>query len=446
MREIIKYYIIASVITLVILHIISVNVWMNSTSIVLFNIITFFTYSIIIYTSRLKFVSPSGKTLVLVTLSYSFLVVFVLKLLFYYHHGDFFEFQRVDSLTYDRLAREALVMGLIESINFFLSIYQYDDLGALLYISTLYRIIPDTLFVNFLNLICGVIAANVLYKTARFYMHPRYAFMTSITFFSSSFVFLFHSSGLKESLFILIVLSSSYYFLNYINNRQIGSLFFSVVLGLLILLLRPAVLAMLVAAFGISMALNRYGSSTRNLIIAAFMAIAFIYMSGTLDRLMQTFTSFEQSIMIREDATSLAGERIAIYAAALSSFLGPLPNVIVREGKENNSLYAMGLILRVLLAVPFWLGFILIIKKRLSQFFPFLLFSVMGMGALFFIMESYELRYHITYLPFVYLIAFYYLSHYDAMSKNAKSRTGLFIRLSYISLVVLILFWNFRMV
>ena len=446
MYKLINKYIIFGILLYVFLITTGNTIWADTWNFLVFNMGMLFTYALFLYCGYKGVWGYTERTLLIIVFVYSSFWVINMNLFYFYDHGDFFQFVSRDELKYDRLSRMMAEMPFIDSIKHFLTRYSYEDLGAVIYISSVYRIIPDTLLLNFANIICGIYSSIILYRIGKMFMPYKYAFMCSLAYYLSSFICAFESWGLKEMFFSLIVISVFYHLFLFFYSRKRKSLLWAILGGGAVMLFRPAVLAMMILSLGAWFLLNRYGSSLRNMIFVLITALLFIYMSSSLDRMTQRFSSFERSVEIRSSVVQESGSSIALAAAGLSSILGPMPNMLTRLEKKNNSFYSTGLLFRVLLSVPFWFGVIHIIKNRVVSFYPIVVMCLLGIGSLFYIMESYELRYHLTYLPFVFIVAFYYLSHLNEVKSVRALRKKRLIEFGYLFTFVLMVFWNLRMV
>jgi len=129
----------------------------------------------------------------------------------------------------------------------------------------------------------------------------------------------------------------------------------------------------------------------------------------------------------------------------LSQLIGPLPTVVSSD-KIHLMLYGPGLIYRVLLSFPFWLGVKYIYKSKNYILYPLVIFVLMEMSALTIIMEGLELRKALPHLPFVFIIAFWFLDKYDnkiLVFKRPKRFQQLF-KISMFILLIMIFYWNFK--
>lgn len=388
--------------------------------------------------------SYNTNSLFWIVFIFSFFFVFIYKIIYYDNHGDFFSINALDAINYHKIAIKNADSSIFTNLKYYIREYNYSDIGALLFIGIIYKLIPSTLFLDFINIIIGALSAVALFKIARFFMSRKYSFMCAIAYTCSSFVVQFESSGLKEPLFSYILLMCFLFFLKYINNKWIGHFLFFCIFAILILLFRPVILGFLLISISIGLlALNRKRKT--NFLFIVFIFIAIIYTVSSYTVLFHTYSSFDKSISFRSDATKMAGENIAIYAAVISGIFGPLPTLIPTAGKEISSIYSSGLLFRVILSVPFCLSITHIIKKRIYLLYPFMIMVILELGALIFIMESYELRYHLLHLPFVFLLAFYYLFYIDKSDKSHKAKVYKTLNYSIIVLFILVLYWNWRL-
>jgi len=108
--------------------------------------------------------------------------------------------------------------------------------------------------------------------------------------------------------------------------------------------------------------------------------------------------------------------------------------------------YSAGLLYRVLLGFPFWLGIIYIYKNRNYILYPLAIFVVAEMLALTFLMEGLECRKAIPHIPIVFIIAFWFLDQYDRKVIQFKKRKKIqrLFKFSSFILILLILYWNFK--
>jgi hypothetical protein len=98
------------------------------------------------------------------------------------------------------------------------------------------------------------------------------------------------------------------------------------------------------------------------------------------------------------------------------------------------------------LAFPFWLGVVYIYKTKNHKLYPLTIFIILEMASLAFIMDGFELRKCLPQIPFVFLIAFWFLDKYDnkLIQFRKKKRFRRFFLSSMTLLTSIIFYWNFR--
>ena len=151
-------------------------------------------------------------------------------------------------------------------------------------------------------------------------------------------------------------------------------------------------------------------------------------------------------IYAKESEGMIIGSLSFTYAVnILAQIIGPLPTLISAE-KISLTFFASGLIYRVLLAFPFWLGIRYIFKTKSYKIYPLVIFVLMEMMALALLLEGLELRKALPHIPIVFIIAFWFLDKYDnkiIVFKRSK-QFKLFFKFSMFLLAMIILFWNFK--
>jgi hypothetical protein len=108
--------------------------------------------------------------------------------------------------------------------------------------------------------------------------------------------------------------------------------------------------------------------------------------------------------------------------------------------------YTSGLVYRVLLSFPFWLGVFYIFKAKSEPLYPMVIFVLFEMSALAYLIDGLELRKALPHMPFVYIVAFWFLDKYDTgrlRFKNSEDFKVLFWTVMVL-FVLMICYWNFR--
>lgn len=359
--------------------------------------------------------------------------------------GNFFVFSEIDAAMY---YREAMIMAsksVVDGINHFLNYWSYEDLGAVLVSSTLYRLIASKIFLNFFYIISGLIAAFGIYRISSRFMSQKYAFVSAIAYSLSSFVLWFHSSGLKESVMCtLIVLFFDQYYL-YTKDRKNSHFFTAVLLITSLSLFRPVIIFLCLASIGAGILLYRKKG------LIGFLILITIFISTMLTRpvVESQFERFAKG----GDFSAVIGSRESmivknIYFTYFTNFvslsIGPFPT-LSPDVKDKLSFFSAGLMFKVLLSIPFWLGVYYIFKKEVDQLYPLVFFVFFESVALLSIIEGLELRNSLPHFFVFYIIGFWFMDQFDRniITKKRQAILTIFNCSVFVSFC-LILLWNFR--
>lgn len=418
-------------------------------TIYLLNFITLFAYYYIIHQPLSKPDSYFSKErLGFTVFFYSLFFVILYKLFSYYYNSNFFVFSLGDAMTYHDGALEIISRPFVDGILYAIENWPYDDLGAFILVSTLYRFIESNLILNFFYIVVGVITAFSIFSIAKNFISVKYSFLCSLVYSTSSFVIWFHSSGLKESVMVLLIILFYDHYYTFLKLKTMKNLLLSVVFLLLLLLFRPALTFFCVASIGLGILFEKKITfSSILMIILGISSSLYLYSFITLtaDRFLLGGT--DQIIASKDAEGMIIGGVSFTYAVnALAALLGPLPTVF-----SNTKLFlifiSIGLIYRVFISTAFWIGVYYVIKNKVTLMYPLLLFIFMEMISLTYILEALEFRKSLPHIAFVFIISFWFLDKYDnrkAFSKFERYRIKNVWNFTSILFFLIIIYWNFR--
>ena len=419
--------------------------------VIFFTIFGFITYFIILHYHTLK--SPKAyivgnNGLAMKVFLYLFVFIVIENFISYYYRNNFYFFSESDAIFYSNCVLDIINMSFLDGMSHYLSFMDFDDLGMILILYPLYHIVESNLIVNAFYIIVGVITALSIFKLSQNFMTKKYAFLSSLSYSMSSFVVYFHATGLKESFMVMLVVLSFDFYYRFLKKKDIAYLIIAIAFFLGLMLFRPMILAMIIGAIGLGYIFFRKGSIWVKIFSIVFF-VALILMSGVLTEKVNVYTTggIDSLISARESQGNVIGGVFFTYIVnILSQTIGPLPTVIITTDKVRIMFYTTGLVYRMLLAFPFWLGVFYIIKTRSGQLYPLIIFIIMEMSALAYLMDGLELRKALPQMPIIFIISFWFLDKYDnKIIKFRKDRS--FKRFFYtvmILLVLMILYWNFR--
>lgn len=407
------------------------------------NIFVFLSYYFLLKISlALKPSACNSKNLAGIVFFYSILFVAVCNWLFYLHHGTYLEFNSVDSTFYHTLSLKISYLPFFSGLRWLGKNIPFEEWGMLLYVSTLYRVIPSNLFVNFVNIVLGAASAVMLFKTASFFIENKAAFMSALAFSCASFMFYIHAGGLKESLFCFNVIGFFYYSYSYFYKRKLRLLASIVPFGFFIYILRPVVLGFVIVALAF-LIFPKTTKSPSYLIVALVIIIASAFIFPDIYVSAERYLSSTEAIMagVSPAAKQAGSVQNAYFMSLLSSFIGPLPTFIFKN-KEGVFLYSTGLLLRAILSYYFFLGLWLIFKTRKTIMYPIATFAIFEIFSLVVILESFELRLNMPHFPFIYIVSFFGIF---MKSKVPYLKKYNFMEIYLFAVFIIVLAWNFRL-
>jgi hypothetical protein len=416
------------------------------------HVFAFIVYALIImFFVQLKEERFSGNTRLLIT-------VFVVSLLFmalnnytsFQYNNNFFVFSEADAGTYHLYSLIMAQKSFGDAVNYILSQWQFDDLGAFLIVSTCYRLVESNLVVNFFYIIIGVFSAKVIFRICLNFMSRKYSFICVLSYSLSSFVVWFHSSGLKESFmcFLVLMFFDRYYL--YMKNRIVVHLISSALFLLTLALFRPVLIIFGVGAVGLGTIMKR----RKGLVGTFLIVIVFSGLVGLTSIIESSYSKFLgggdfDRLLIAKEATGMVkgGVQFTYAVNLLAQLIGPLPT-LSPDTKEMLSFFSPGLIYKTLLSVIFWFGVYYIFKLKVDLLYPLFFFIIFEMLSLLMILEGLELRISLPHFALIYIIAFWFMDQYDLKKSFVKLRSRRRIQalfsLSTVCIFVMILTWNIR--
>lgn len=385
----------------------------------------------------------------LLWLIFSFSLFFIVSnnIISYIYNKDYFVFSFADAGTYHFEALEMNKLPIGQGINLFMSNWSFEDIGAVLVISTLYRLVESNLIVNAFYLILSLFTGLGLYKIGRYLIPSKYAFFASLTFSISSFFIWFNSSGLKESVMIFLVTYSFLHYYNFKNKKSIKQISLLIFYLLLLMLFRPAVTFLILSSILVSYILGRKQSYTELVFTASIVGVLFFgiaYIDYSIAR--YTGGGLTHLLIEKESSGALKGSLVFVYLVnVIAGLIGPFPT-ISPNSNVISSFYAPGLIYKILISVPFIFGIFHIFKRNIVAYYPIVFFVLFEIVSLIFILQTLELRKSMPHLPFIYIIGFGFLSKFDKSNippqkKRAFERS---LNAFFILIFFSILFWNSR--
>jgi len=385
------------------------------------------------------------KNLIIYGFSYILGFFLIINFTYYFDHGSFMEYTSADSNYYDKMARTMQGMDFFDSISWFInSAFKGDteDLGGVLIPSIAYKFYTSTFSYNVFNLIAGIFIGINIYSISKNFMRNKAAFLAALTYIISSFSIYFYTTGLKETFFILIVVSSYNYFYKFLSSRSKADLIIMVLFLLSILFYRPAVLYMIIISMLLAMKL--IDISVKNFVYLLVGGLAFLILfQAPISMVVERYYGSSEHVAETHGQAGFQASYFNYVVGFVSAVIGPFPSFVPFYEKEAVVIYSTGLVFRLVMSGVFIYSIFIIIIKRVKILAPILLFVLLEMFALSLILESFELRLNLPHFPFVYILSFYFLDNYIYSNKRIEIKTR-WIEFGLYASLFLVVFWNFR--
>ena len=379
------------------------------------------------------------KTLFVIVLIYSILLGVVFMSLSEYFDGDTFMLTKKDAMLYYKGSMRANDVGFIENAAYIMKVRDFDDWGAFLYDSFLMSIIPSKFFLNFSYMLTGAISSVLLFRIGRHYMPEAYAFVGAMAYGTSSFLIMFHCTFLKESLFVFLVICTLYHLCMGMHQENNHAYPFAVLFLFLLFFFRPAVAAFVILSFAVYVAVKQHGSALSfffYLAVIVGLVISLKYMMDMADRYS---TSYDEKTELSGNAKAYSGG-FNVFVNLFGGFFGPFPTLFTKHetGPSTIQYYGAGLTYRLFMIFPFLGGLYLIIKNKVLELFPIVIFILVEMLATGMIAASLELRKVMPHIPLTYIVSFYGLSKWQESKVLQRFPNALVFSVA----IGILLLWN----
>lgn len=396
---------------------------------------------LVLFFSQDNHTDYSEKTLFYTVLIYISLLAVVLMLISLYYEGDTFMFSKTDAMLYFDACMKKIDMGLIKGFAIMMKNGSFDDWGAVVFDTFVMYIIPSKYFLNTIYTFFGAISAVFLYKIGKNFMPDSYAFLASLGYATSSYMVFFNCTFLKEPLFIFIVISAYYNLYNAISRQSAWSLFCAGFCLLLGVFFRPAVVAFIAMSIFTYYGITEWGKAISLFLIGivlVILVVSFSFMQSAADA--YTAGGDVDAIFANNNSGSYSST-FNYFVSYYSAFFGPFPTLFSKSEEPSRLIfYGAGLMYKLFLIIPFWIGIFYSIKKKNIAMIPLAMFTLLEMASTGYIYASLELRKVLLHIPLTYIIAFYGLFQ---LFQSVKIPFAVEMS-SFLIIVGMLMLWNVR--
>jgi hypothetical protein len=393
----------------------------------------------------------SLNNLILLVAFISLVLIVCNNYLSYSLRGNYWVFCEADDLEYDKVARalnssSMSFSGVLKSVG--LSNLDFSDYGMIFYTSLIYSIFDSNLMINLSYWVLGLVSAKLMFELAGLFMEKKYAFFSTLLFFTSSFMGWFNSSGLKEPLMVFLVLLAFRNYGYYMNKSKKNRYLLPFSLSIIALLFFRPVLSIFIVFSTLATSLLSSNVKRFQKVLIIILSIILIYSFNFLFLLefnRYTGGSYDQMVESLYSEEVIVGSNIYFNSIVqiISAIFGVFPT-INPDVRLLLSFFYPSLILKIFLGLFYTIGIYIAFKKNDVIILPIVLFSLIEIVALIFTFEVLELRKNIPHFMMYYLLMFYAINKIEKASVKIKSNIAF---LNYIYIFVsftLIFFWNNR--
>ena len=408
-----------------------------------YSFVAFLMFAITVSASFRREASFFTKTnLAFSVLFVSLIQVIILSVVSYSIDGDLFLFSKVDSLVYYEYSLKMSEMDLWDSVHYISQTYSFDDWGAFIWISTLFRISKSLMFVKLVHVAVGVWSSLLLFDVGRNFMPRRYAYVMSLTFLIASFTAVIHAVVSKETVFVFFIIATFHSFYKFLNSKNILHLVVVFLLSVAVAFFRLPVAIILFFAFVITLILM-YTKGVAVIVLGVIftgMIITSSYFAIVYESYLRA--GDVEAMIERKEELAMGGGFVNHAADPLAALMGPFPSITVKKITKT-SLYASGLLYRVLLAAPFFLGAYYVFRYRQKKLYPLVIFFLINAIGVAISIKGLEYRITHPHLPMAYTVAFWWLAQHDYKRIHLR----LSLNATYIWFIIVLalsLIWNLR--
>lgn len=415
----------------------------NSFFLYIVSLIVFILFGIVVSeTCKRKINFFTKQNLIFTVFICSILEVILYQTLSLCIDGDTFVFSKVDALVYFNESMKMSKMGVKEGFDYISQTYNFDDLGAFAWISTIFRLVPSKFLLAFSYCVIGSLSAAMLFDIGRCLMPRRYAYMAALTFSIASFITVFHALCLKETIFLFLVIASFHSFFLFLRCKRVWYVTLTILYIASTLLFRVPVALLLTFSFGLTLVFIY----SKGLLVTmlSILLVLFIYSSSFFTMTYNRYLAEGDVNRIIERKNELAGGGGIINQLAdpLAALIGPFPSVAVKEIKRT-PLNASGLLYRLLLAIPFVIGTYYIFRYKYKKMYPFVFFFLINVIGVAISVKGLEVRLSIPHLAMMYMVAFWWLALYDYRRIRLRASKAV-INYCFFIVLIICLMWNMR--
>ena len=374
-----------------------------------------FLFAIISYLCILNSQKIVQSKIFVYTFAFQFGLAILLKIFFVLNAETEFGPSAIDSLGYFEFAQRGAQMNLSQ-FQYYMSDTSWagiDDKGYLFFLRTLFVLFPKgsvAYIVILLNAFFIAISSVALYKTMIILDPIQKRNAITVTCVFSSFLTFVNTSavGLKEDVFIPIIILALYYYLRFRKKCNIINFTMLLLFTLLTVFFRTAITASLILVFAIGFISSKnnkkYVAFSFYISIVAFPIVVDFVTKRLLGIPLEGVMAIAQA---RNEMTTGAESSSKMIGNVLASVIGPFPTFV---DSHDTMFYSFSSILKMLLNLPVLCAVIRILRKYDYRYYFVTFLYLIGIMFNIVVGTGLDMRYQMPFWGAFLLLFFYYLN------------------------------------
>lgn len=336
------------------------------------------------------------------------LLIFLLRFLFVSSGEDFLG-PSYDSYAYLSFGSSFSTLSYPSFLDKLVSIgYNRDDYGFFSIVYWVAQFVNDRYSIATILVVFNVLllynSAIYLYKLGVMVgLINKVAQIVSVVWLTFPFLIITIACGLKEVVFCSIIIFAMYHIYVYKVESRIISFLYALLFIVCTYFFRTAIALMLVLSFFVCVVINENNKK----VIIFFCAFSVMLMNILLPYVIGLVGVDSESVFAIAEARMSAKESsgsISMFLPYVASFFGPFPNM--NRTDSYGFMHSYGLFLKCSLSFFFLYGVWYKLKKIDIRWIPIIVFIFCNIVMLIIAGTTLDMRYHITYIPFFFLLAF----------------------------------------
>jgi hypothetical protein len=348
-----------------------------------------------------------------------------------------------DAVAYNQTASNISHMNFSGKMNFLKSTHRLGDIGDWgypIFLSYVYTVFDSPNFMDFINLILNLGTVFLLFKIGQTFLPKKYAFTGALIYGISQYAVFFSSSGLKEPLFIFLIVLSVSFYVQYVQKKRVIFLILAILTAFFVVFFRTPIMVFLVVAFALCELTGKKMTPGRYLLAGVLViAVIALYVSFSSTFSQYTNSNGNGAFVTKTVTGSIHYNMFGYIVSFFAGLFGPFPTYISFQNRIS-AMYSASITLKVFLSIFFFYTVYYAFKLKNNFMKPLVLFTLFEIAGLIYIGDTLEVRKSLPHLPFVIMLAMYTLANYKRIIRGGHKYI---FAGYYIGMAGILLMWNY---